>query len=90
MHHKLAAFGTKNWHMPEANQVSAKRYRDQFEETGFRIEKFLSIGDRVFPGFARCNVQFESIVNAIKTRGLMIGLGLTLSLGCSATATAKA
>ena len=49
MHHKLAAFGTKNWHMPEANQVSAKRYRNQLGETGFRIEKFLSIGDRVFP-----------------------------------------
>jgi microcystin synthetase protein McyJ len=75
---KVTELGAKKWHMPEANKVNSKGYQDQLREVGFRVEKFLNIGDHVFPGFARFNVKWDSIKNAVKTRGLSIGLGLTL------------
>lgn len=74
---KLSALGAKHWHMPEANKVGAQGYQDQLRQVGFRVEKFLAIGDHVFPGFARFNIRWESIKNAIRTRGFSIGLGIT-------------
>lgn len=75
---KITSFASKKWHMPKENWVDAKEYCDQLQKAGFKVVKFLKIGDRVFPHFAKCNMRLKSIKKAIKTRGLPIGIGLTI------------
>jgi ubiquinone/menaquinone biosynthesis C-methylase UbiE len=75
---RLSSFASKRWHMPSENWVNAQEYVKQLKEVGFRVETFLTIGDRVYPGFASYNTKFSSIINAIKTRGLFIGIGITI------------
>ncbi|HVH42846.1 MAG TPA: methyltransferase domain-containing protein [Labilithrix sp.] len=64
------------WHMPRANWTNIPQYVAQLEKHGFRVEFVRSIGDKVYPGFARFNVRREAIMNNIEVRGLRIGLGL--------------
>lgn len=69
---------SKAWHMPKENQVSQDQYTLALENLGFTIERSDSIGNQVFPGFAKSNTRFRTVIEAIKTRGLFAGLGLTL------------
>jgi len=75
---RLSSFASKRWHMPSENWVNPKEYAEQLKQVGFRVETVLPIGDRVYPGFASYNTKFKSIINAIKTRGLFIGIGVTI------------
>jgi ubiquinone/menaquinone biosynthesis C-methylase UbiE len=73
----IARFCSKRWHMPYENWIDAEEYRHLLEKTGFSVEKIEIIGDKVYPGFSSSNLRFASIINAIKTRGLFVGFGLT-------------
>lgn len=64
------------WHMPRANWVDIPEYTEQLERNGFRVEFVRSIGNRVYPGFAKFNVTASAIWNNIEVRGLPVGLGL--------------
>jgi SAM-dependent methyltransferase len=66
------------WHMPEANWMTIAEIVALLEAIGFRVDIARSMGDRVYPGFSRNNTKKPSIINAMKTRGIFIGLGLTL------------
>jgi SAM-dependent methyltransferase len=66
------------WHMPEANWMTIPEIVSLLESIGFRVDIARGMGNRVYPGFASNNTKMSSIVNAIKTRGIFIGLGLTL------------
>mgnify|MGYP001569697326 CR=1 FL=1 len=66
------------WHMPEANWMTIAEIVSLLELIGFRVDIARGMGNRVYPGFASNNTKMPSIVNAIKTRGIFIGLGLTL------------
>lgn len=74
---QMAKLGSERWHMPKANWVNAEKYCEQLRQAGFRVEKCLRIGDRVFPAFARYNTRMKSIMRAIETRGLPLGVGLS-------------
>jgi ubiquinone/menaquinone biosynthesis C-methylase UbiE len=71
-------FCSKRWHMPPENWTDADEYRHLLEQIGFTVEKLEIIGDRVYPGFSASNLRFGAIINAIKTRGFFVGLGLTI------------
>jgi len=73
---KLTELGSKRWHMPKENWANIDKYCEQLREAGFRVEKVLKIGDKVFPAFARYNTRLQSIIRAIKVRGLPLGVGL--------------
>jgi SAM-dependent methyltransferase len=66
------------WHMPEANWMTIAEIVTLLQSIGFRVDIARSMGGRVYPGFAGNNTKMPSIINAIKTRGVVIGLGLTL------------
>jgi len=74
---KITELGSRRWHMPQENWVSVEKYCQQLREVGFKVEKCLKIGDRVFPAFARYNTRMISMLRAIKTRGLPLGIGLS-------------
>lgn len=71
-----SALCSRFWYMPRANWVSIEEYGTQLERHGFRVEFIRSIGDKVYPGFARFNVRRQAIMNNIQVRGLRVGLGL--------------
>jgi len=66
------------WHMPEANWMTIAEIVKLLESIGFRVDIARSMGNKVYPGFSSHNTKLPSILNAIKTRGIFIGLGLTL------------
>ena len=66
------------WHMPEANWMTITEIVTLLKSIGFRVDIARSMGGQVYPGFAGNNTKMPSIINAIKTRGVIIGLGLTL------------
>ena len=66
------------WHMPEANWMTIAEIVKLIESIGFRVDIARGMGNKVYPGFASNNTKMPSILNAIKTRGIFIGLGLTL------------
>jgi len=66
------------WHMPEANWMTIAGIVKLLEAIGFRVDIARSMGDRVYPGFSSHNTKMPSIRNAMRTRGIFIGLGLTL------------
>lgn len=67
----------ERWHMPEANWMTIGALGRLIESTGFRIDIARGIGRQVYPGFAKYNTRWPSIVSAVRTRGIFIGLGLT-------------
>lgn len=73
----LAGLSTRQWHMPRANWTSLPDYRSLLSGIGFAVESLESIGQHVFPGFVRYNLRWSSLVNATKTRGWRVGIGLT-------------
>ena len=66
------------WHMPKANWMTIAEIVELLESIGFRVDIARSMGDKVYPGFSKNNTKMPSIFNAMKTRGVFIGLGLTL------------
>jgi ubiquinone/menaquinone biosynthesis C-methylase UbiE len=66
------------WHMPEANWMTIAEIVALLAAIGFRVDIARSMGGRVYPGFSRNNTRMPSIINAIRTRGIFIGLGLTI------------
>lgn len=75
---RISHFASKRWHMPSENWVNPDEYVKQLKQIGFRVEKCLRIGGKVYPGFASYNTKFKSIINAIKTRGFFVGIGITV------------
>jgi ubiquinone/menaquinone biosynthesis C-methylase UbiE len=67
----------KHWHMPKENWMSIEELKVLLEEIGFKIDTAVSVGNNVYPGFSHYNLKWESIKNAVHTRGLKIGLALT-------------
>jgi len=74
---KITELGSKRWHMPKENWGNIEKYCEQLRAAGFKVEKVLKIGNKVFPAFAKYNTRFKSIVQAMRTRGLPLGIGLT-------------
>lgn len=74
---KITELGSHHWHMPKENWVSVEKYCEQLRQMGFKVEKCLKIGGKVFPAFARYNTKMKSMLRAIKTRGLPLGIGLS-------------
>ena len=64
--------------MPRVNWMSMEEMKGLLNEIGFIIDTAESAGRNVFPGFSHHNLKLESIRNAIRTRGIRIGLALTL------------
>ncbi|MCX6781858.1 MAG: methyltransferase domain-containing protein [Candidatus Magasanikbacteria bacterium] len=74
---KMTELGSQHWHMPKANWVNVDKYCEQLHQAGFKVEKCLRIGDKVFPAFARYNTRMKSMLRAVRTRGLPLGVGLS-------------
>jgi len=73
----IGNFCAKHWHMPKANWMSIEEMKELLKQIGFVIDTDESLGENVYPGFSRFNLKLKSIKNAIHTRGIRIGLGLT-------------
>lgn len=67
----------KHWFMPRANWMSLAQLTRLLRDIGFELGSVESLGEHVYPGFARCNLKWKSIWNAIRIRGLRIGIALT-------------
>jgi ubiquinone/menaquinone biosynthesis C-methylase UbiE len=68
---------SKQWYIPEPNWMNFEKYNQMLVDIGFKVDVIKGIGANVYPGFARFNTMWSSIKNAIRVRGLGIGLGLT-------------
>lgn len=73
----LSRLCSKYWYMPETNWMTINELRHLLEKIGFRQITVECIGEYVYPGFARFNTRWSSILNALKIRGIRIGIGLT-------------
>lgn len=73
----ISSLCAKYWYMPKENWMSIEELQLTLESIGFRIDTIESIGGKVYPGFAKFNLLRSSIKNAIRIRGLRIGIGLT-------------
>jgi demethylmenaquinone methyltransferase/2-methoxy-6-polyprenyl-1,4-benzoquinol methylase len=69
---------SKHWYMPESNWMNNDRYNQMLVDIGFKVDFIKNIGAYVYPGFAKFNTKWTSILNAIHVRGFRIGLGLTI------------
>jgi len=63
--------------MPKDNWMSIEEMKVILNKTGFMIDTTESAGRDVYPGFSHYNLKPESVRNAIRTRGIKIGLALT-------------
>lgn len=75
--HFMGCLCSKHWYMPEENWMSIPQLVELLKNIGFHIDKAESLGAKVYPGFSRFNLKWETVKNAIRTRGLRIGLLLT-------------
>lgn len=73
----IGRFCSRHWFMPTANWMSAAELASLLKGIGFRDVTIDRIGEHVYPGFARFNMRWSSIVNAVRVRGFRIGLALT-------------
>ncbi|MDF1550994.1 MAG: methyltransferase domain-containing protein [Bacteroidales bacterium] len=69
---------SKQWYIPESNWMNFESYRKMLVNTGYEVDFIRGIGANVYNGFASFNTKWSSIKNAVRVRGLGIGLGLTL------------
>jgi len=74
---RLSRLCSKHWYMPEHNWMTINELRYLLKEIGFKEIMIQSIGEHVYPGFAKFNTKWSSIVNAVKIRGLRLGIALT-------------
>lgn len=68
----------KHWYMPKENRMSTDEMLDMLKKIGFTVDTCEVAGDKVYPGFAKFNLKWSSIVNALKIRGFWPGSGLTI------------
>ncbi|MFI5221631.1 MAG: class I SAM-dependent methyltransferase [Bacteroidia bacterium] len=68
----------KQWYMPESNWWNSEKYHQMLVDIGFKVDFIKGIGANVYPGFARFNMKWPSIINAIRVRGFRLGIGLTI------------
>jgi ubiquinone/menaquinone biosynthesis C-methylase UbiE len=73
----IGRFCAKHWFMPRENWMSIPKFKAQIEKLGFKIDSLESAGKNVYPGFSKYNLKWKSIINAVHTRGIRIGLALT-------------
>ena len=73
----LSHLCSKHWLMPKANWTGLSELEQMLDRMGFERKIVRSVGDRVYPGFARFNMKWSSIVNAMRVRGVRLGIGLT-------------
>lgn len=73
----LSRLCAKHWHMPRVNWMTADEFGAMLDAIGFEQTNVRSIGKHVYPGFARFNLKFSSIFNAMRVRGIRLGIGLT-------------
>lgn len=73
----IGAFCAKHWHMPEANWMSLNEIKTLLNKIGLKVNTIKSVGEYVYPGFSKYNLKWESIKNAMRTRGIKIGSALT-------------
>jgi len=74
---RLSRFCSKHWFMPENNWMSIDELECLLNDIGYRNIVLQSIGGNVYPGFAKFNTRWTSVINAVKIRGLRIGIALT-------------
>jgi ubiquinone/menaquinone biosynthesis C-methylase UbiE len=77
LNRRISNILSKQWYMPAPNWMNFERYRQMLVDIGFKVDFIKGIGTHVYPGFARFNLKWSSIKNAIRVRGFNIGLGLT-------------
>jgi ubiquinone/menaquinone biosynthesis C-methylase UbiE len=68
----------KHWYMPEENWVSTNEMLNTLKKIGFTVDNCEEAGGKVYPGFAKFNLRWSSIYNAIRIRGILNGAGLTI------------
>jgi ubiquinone/menaquinone biosynthesis C-methylase UbiE len=73
----IGNFCAKHWYMPKNNWMSIEEMKVLLNEIGFIIDTAESVGRNVYPGFSHYNLKLESVKNAIRTRGIRIGVALT-------------
>jgi cyclopropane fatty-acyl-phospholipid synthase-like methyltransferase len=73
----IGNFCAKHWFMPKENWMSIEEMKVLLHKIGFAVDTAVSAGKSVYPGFSHYNLKPESIRNAIRTRGIKIGLALT-------------
>ncbi len=73
----IGKFGSKFWHMPKENWYNADELTSLLDKIGFEVHIVEKVGEHVYPGYARFNLKWSSIINAIQIRGFFPGLGLT-------------
>jgi SAM-dependent methyltransferase len=74
----IGKFCARHWYMPEENWMSLEELKILMKKIGFKIDTAESIGNSVYPGFSRYNLKWKSLKNAFRTRGLRIGIALTI------------
>lgn len=74
----IAKSCAKHWYMPKENWMSSDDMLEMLRKIGFSINTCEIAGDKVYPGFAKFNLKWSSIVNAFKVRGIWLGTGLTI------------
>lgn len=75
---KIAQVCAKHWYMPKENWVSTDEMIDSLEKIGFTVDSCEVAGDKVYPGFAKFNLKWTSVINAFRVRGIWLGSGLTI------------
>lgn len=78
LNRKIRYIISKYWYMPEPNWMNFEEYKQMLVDIGFKVDYIKGIGASVYLGFAKFNMKWSSIKNAIRVRGLLIGLGLTI------------
>jgi ubiquinone/menaquinone biosynthesis C-methylase UbiE len=68
----------KHWYMPKENWMSTNQMLEMIKKIGFTIDSCEVAGDKVYPGFAKFNLKWSSIINAFRIRGIWTGSGLTI------------
>lgn len=76
-HRAAVRFVAKWWVCPKANWTKEKEYIRQLKRSGFKVEFFRKIGNKVFPGYARNGFTGRTFRIRIKQRGFFATLGLT-------------
>jgi len=74
---RLSRYCSKHWFMPEHNWMTISELKSVLEKIGYKNIEIESIGEHVYPGFAKFNTKWSSFVNALKVRGIRIGIALT-------------
>jgi ubiquinone/menaquinone biosynthesis C-methylase UbiE len=75
---KIVAFTAKWWVAPKENWVDQDVYRRHLKNAGFEVLFLQSIGNKVFPGYAKNGFSLRTIWIRLKQRGPWATIGLTI------------